>query len=74
MGTAGGLVLTVVKITADWAGDYANYLDGCSQATELGDYCLKDGERVEAPGRWVTGADRVGADLEHRVAGISCGR
>ena len=54
----GDVVLTVAKVTAAVAGSYAEYLEGKATAPELGDYYLKDGERVEAPGRWVSGAER----------------
>ena len=50
-------MLTVAKITRAAAAGYADYLEGKAQAAELGDYYLKDGERVEAPGRWAAGAD-----------------
>lgn len=46
-----------------------------SQAAQAGDalwgiaFRLKDGERVEAPGRWVQGAAAVGADPEVRIHG-----
>ena len=62
-------MLTVAKVTADAAGGYADYLDGRSQPDELGDYYLKDGERVEAPGRWVSGASAVGSDAGTAVSG-----
>jgi len=45
-------VLIVAKITKGTAGGYAGYLEGKARSSELGDYYLKDGERVEAPGRW----------------------
>jgi hypothetical protein len=45
-------VLTVAKVTAGGGAACAAYLEGRSQAPEQGDYYLKDGERVEAPGRW----------------------
>ena len=62
-------VLILAKITQGAAGGYAEYLEGKSTASELGDYYLKDGERVEAPGRWVQGADRFGLDAAGRVTG-----
>jgi conjugative relaxase-like TrwC/TraI family protein len=62
-------VLIVSKVTQRSAGGYAEYLEGKSQAAELGDYYLKDGERVEAPGRWVQGATAVGADPALPVSG-----
>ncbi len=65
----GWVVLTVSKITASVAAGYADYLQGKAQGSELGDYYLKDGERVEAAGRWVSGATAVGADPASPVAG-----
>jgi len=62
-------VLTVAKVTAGVAGIYADYLEGKAQAPELGDYYLKDGERVEAPGRWAGGAWIVGGDPGRAVSG-----
>jgi conjugative relaxase-like TrwC/TraI family protein len=62
-------MLTVAKVTRTAASRYADYLDGKTQAEELGDYYLEDGERVEAPGRWAAGADVFGADPELPVAG-----
>jgi conjugative relaxase-like TrwC/TraI family protein len=62
-------VLIVSKVTQRSAGGYAEYLEGKSQAAELGDYYLKDGDRVEAPGRWVQGAIAVGADQDRSVGG-----
>jgi conjugative relaxase-like TrwC/TraI family protein len=62
-------VLTVAKITGSSAAGYADYLEGKAQAAELGDYYLKDGERVEAPGRWVAGARAVGRDDAAPVTG-----
>jgi conjugative relaxase-like TrwC/TraI family protein len=61
--------LTVAKITQGAAGGYAEYLDGKTRAAELGDYYLKDGERVEAPGRWAAGARTFGLDEAAPVAG-----
>jgi conjugative relaxase-like TrwC/TraI family protein len=55
-------VLTVAKIIGSQAAGYADYLAGKSTTSQLGDYYLRDGERVEAPGRWVSGATQVGAD------------
>ncbi|MGH3260757.1 MAG: MobF family relaxase, partial [Trebonia sp.] len=63
------LVLTVAKVSAGVAAGYANYLEGKTAAGELGDYYLKDGERVEAPGRWVSGARDVGCDPTGKVTG-----
>lgn len=46
-------MLTVAKVTGQMAAGYADYLEGKTQAPALGDYYLKNGERAEAPGRWV---------------------
>jgi conjugative relaxase-like TrwC/TraI family protein len=54
-------VLTVAKVSAGGGAAYASYLEGRAQAPEQGDYYLKDGERVEAPGRWVLGPGGAGA-------------
>jgi conjugative relaxase-like TrwC/TraI family protein len=62
-------VLIVAKITRGTAGGYAEYLEGKARASELGDYYLKDGERVEAPGRWVGGAHLFGLDANVPVTG-----
>jgi conjugative relaxase-like TrwC/TraI family protein len=62
-------MLTVAKVGAGAAGGYADYLDGRSRPSVLGDYYLKEGERVEAPGRWAAGAVAVGADPEAAVSG-----
>jgi conjugative relaxase-like TrwC/TraI family protein len=62
-------VLIVAKITKRTAGGYAEYLEGKARASELGDYYLKDGERVETPGRWVGGADLFELDPEAPVTG-----
>jgi len=62
-------VLILAKISSGAAGGYATYLDGRSQASELGDYYLKDGERTGAPGRWAQGAERFGLDPERPVSG-----
>jgi conjugative relaxase-like TrwC/TraI family protein len=62
-------VLIVAKITKRTAGGYAEYLEGKARASELGDYYLKDGERVEAPGRWVGGAHLFGLDPAVPVTG-----
>ncbi len=62
-------MLTVAKVTQGAAQGYAAYLDARTVAPELGDYYLRDGERVEAPGRWVAGADAVGADELEAVSG-----
>lgn len=55
------VVLTVAKVSAGGGGAYAQYLDGRTRAPEQGDYYLRDGERVEAPGRWVLGPDGAAA-------------
>jgi conjugative relaxase-like TrwC/TraI family protein len=68
-GCRGSGVLIVAKITRGSAGGYAEYLEGKARSSELGDYYLKDGERVEAPGRWVGGADLLGLDPEVPVTG-----
>jgi conjugative relaxase-like TrwC/TraI family protein len=60
-------VLTVAKVTGPQASGYGDYLQGKATATVAGDYYLKDGERVEAPGRWVSGTQAVGVDPEGRV-------
>jgi conjugative relaxase-like TrwC/TraI family protein len=53
-------VLTVAKIAGSGAAAYGQYLEGRTVAAEAGDYYLAgDGERVEAPGRWVLGAQGV---------------
>ena len=62
-------MLIVAKITRRTAGGYAEYLEGKARASELGDYYLKDGERVEAPGRWVGGAHLFGLDAAVPVTG-----
>ena len=62
-------MLTVAKVSQRTAAGYAEYLEGKAQAAELGDYYLKDGERVEAPGRWAAGAQLVGARGELPVSG-----
>ena len=62
-------MLIVAKITKRTAGGYAEYLEGKARASELGDYYLKDGERVEAPGRWVGGAHLFGLDATVPVTG-----
>jgi len=63
------VVLTVAKVTGSAAAGYADYLEGKTRAAELGDYYLKEGERVEAPGRWVSGAQAVGNDPTEPVSG-----
>jgi conjugative relaxase-like TrwC/TraI family protein len=62
-------MLTVAKVTSSAARGYAAYLDARTVAPELGDYYLRDGERVEAPGRWVAGARALGADESEAVSG-----
>ena len=62
-------MLIVAKITRGTAGGYAEYLEGKARSSELGDYYLKDGERVEAPGRWVAGANLFGLDPDVPVTG-----
>jgi conjugative relaxase-like TrwC/TraI family protein len=62
-------VLILAKITSGAAGGYADYLEGKAQASELGDYYFKDGERIEAPGRWAQGAERFGLDSSVAVTG-----
>ncbi len=54
-------MLTVAKVTAGGGGRYAAYLEGKTQPAEQGDYYLRDGERVEAPGRWLLGPDGASA-------------
>ncbi|MHB8492508.1 MAG: MobF family relaxase, partial [Solirubrobacteraceae bacterium] len=64
-------MLTVAKVTAGGGQGYAAYLEGKTQAREQGDYYLRDGERVEAPGRWALGPDGVaelGVDRSAPVA------
>ncbi|MGN6169077.1 MAG: MobF family relaxase, partial [Solirubrobacteraceae bacterium] len=62
-------MLTVAKVTQVQASGYADYLEGRSVPSQLGDYYLKDGDRVEAPGRWAGGAMAIGADGERPVSG-----
>src|SRR5271167_3901161 len=65
-------MLTVAKVTAGGGGAYAAYLEGRSHAPEQGDYYLRDGERVEAPGRWLLGpggATALGVDPSGPVDG-----
>jgi conjugative relaxase-like TrwC/TraI family protein len=66
------LVLTVAKVSAGGGAAYASYLEGRAQPPEQGDYYLKDGERVEAPGRWALGpggAAALGVDPGRPVEG-----
>lgn len=63
-------MLTVAKVSAGGGAGYAAYLEGKTQAVEQGDYYLRDGERVEAPGRWVLGGDgakALGVDASSAV-------
>ena len=62
-------MLTVAKVTAASAQGYAEYLEGKAQPSTLGDYYLKDGDRVEAPGRWASDAAAVGCDTNVSVSG-----
>jgi conjugative relaxase-like TrwC/TraI family protein len=62
-------MLILAKITGGAAGGYAEYLEGKVQASALGDYYLKDGERIEAPGRWAGGAKQFGLDPTEPVTG-----
>jgi conjugative relaxase-like TrwC/TraI family protein len=62
-------VLILAKITQGSASGYAEYLEGKTLSTSLGDYYLKDGERIEAPGRWAAGAKHFGLNTEQRVTG-----
>jgi conjugative relaxase-like TrwC/TraI family protein len=62
-------VLSVAKVTSSAAGGYAEYLEGKTHASNLGDYYLKDGERTEAPGRWAGGADHFAIDPHRPVTG-----
>ncbi len=48
-------MLTVVKVSVAQGDVYARYLEGRAAKSAAGDYYLRDGERVEAPGRWVLG-------------------
>lgn len=61
-------MLILAKITKASAGGYADYLEGKARASELGDYYLKDGERVEAPGRWAQGAEQFALDPSRAVS------
>lgn len=63
------MVLTVAKVTGAQAAGYADYLQGKTTAAELGDYYLKDGERVEAQGRWISGAEAIGLQPTAAVRG-----
>ncbi len=64
-------MLTVAKVTASGARAYGLYLEGRTVALAAGDYYLKAGERVEAPGRWTLGpqgAAALGVDASRAVA------
>jgi conjugative relaxase-like TrwC/TraI family protein len=65
-------VLTVAKIAGSGAAAYGQYLEGRTVAVEAGDYYLAaDGERVEAPGRWMLGprgAETLEVDSSRAVA------
>ncbi|WP_354697334.1 Dda-like helicase [Paraconexibacter sp. AEG42_29] len=55
-------MMTVRSIAADGVGDYADYLDSKTVAPDRGDYYLgRDGEPVEAAGRWLTRPDALEA-------------
>lgn len=62
-------MLTVAKVTSGTADGYAEYLEAKTEPEVLGDYYLKDGDRVQAPGRWVAGAAAVGGDPDRPVDG-----
>jgi conjugative relaxase-like TrwC/TraI family protein len=62
-------VLSVAKVTQSSAAGYAEYLDAKAQPSQLGDYYLKDGERIEAPGRWAGGANHFGLNPDQPVTG-----
>ena len=49
-------MLTVAKVKGSSADAYRQYLEGRTAPDERGDYYLKDGNVVEAPGRWELGA------------------
>ena len=65
-------MLTVAKIAGSGAAAYGQYLEGRTVAVEAGDYYLsQDGERVEAPGRWIlraAGVEALGVDVSRAVA------
>ncbi len=65
-------MLTVAKVAGSGAAAYGEYLEGRTQAVGVGDYYLsQDGERVEAPGRWVLGqrgGRTLGVDPSRPVA------
>jgi conjugative relaxase-like TrwC/TraI family protein len=68
-------MLTVVKVSVAQGAVYARYLEGRTAPSAAGDYYLRDGERVEAPGRWMLGArgaaalgvEGVGAPVDPHV-------
>lgn len=53
-------MLTVVKVALTQGSVYARYLEGRAARSAAGDYYLREGERVEAPGRWVLGTRGAG--------------
>jgi conjugative relaxase-like TrwC/TraI family protein len=61
-------MLILAKITTSAGAGYADYLEAKTRESELGDYYLKDGERVEAPGRWAQGAEVFGLDPARPVS------
>lgn len=48
-------MLTIVKVSVAQGVVYARYLEGRAARSAAGDYYLRDGDRVEEPGRWVLG-------------------
>jgi hypothetical protein len=61
--------LSVTTVTWDEALEFAAYLYERTVPSELGEHFLKDGMRVEVPGRWAGGgAVAVGADEFGAVA------
>jgi conjugative relaxase-like TrwC/TraI family protein len=64
--------MTAASIGAAKGGGYARYLESKTVAPERGDYYLsREGEPVQAPGRWLTSVDtlaRLGIDGE-RIEG-----
>ena len=61
------VMLTVAKVSAKVAPGYADYLEGKTRTSRLGDYYLRDGERVEAPGRWITINPALGIEANDRI-------
>ena len=54
--------MTVRSIGSDGADGYADYLDGKTVRAERGDYYLgRDGEPIEAPGRWLAPPEALAA-------------